>query len=144
MVNSKVSYESLRQDSRGSLDYNSLTHNEHDRKHQRRRYISLYHISILNACLLLVVISLLTWNIARTWRNEPPEHNQERFIERTYGSNENYMSLDHETDYLWETPAIKRAGVIALSRDDKGGITEIGAITMLVFRLCPSLLLLRE
>jgi hypothetical protein len=142
MENSKVSYESLLQESRGSLDYNSSTHNEDNCKHPRRRYISLYHISILNACLLLVVISLLTWNIARNWSHEP-EH-KEHFIERTYGSNENYMSLDHETDYLWETPAIRRAGVIALSRNDKGGVTEIGAITMLVFRLCPSLLPLRE
>lgn len=43
------------------------------------------------------------------------------------------MSLDHQYDFLWESPAIQKAEVIALSRDDEGNVIQIGAISMLVY-----------
>jgi hypothetical protein len=54
-------------------------------------------------------------------------------IQSTYGSNFDYMSLDHKFDYLWDDELVGNNGVIRLPSDmNSNSQQERGAIGMFV------------
>ena len=54
-------------------------------------------------------------------------------IQSTYGSNFDYMSLDHKFDYLWDDELVGNNGVIRLSSEmESNSQNERGAIGMFV------------
>jgi hypothetical protein len=129
MEPSKKLYETIPQTSspRASLEtMNNVIDYEISRPNNDSRH--LLRISIANACLLVLLILLLAWHIASNTFSRRDD--QDIAFLRSYGSNEQYMSLDHAYDFLWDTPAEQEAGVISVKFDENGEVKEFGAITM--------------
>lgn len=82
-------------------------------------------LPILNLILLLLQICLLSWHSAIHAPSKTVET-----VNAIYGSDQTYMTLDHNYDFLWDDRAIKKAGVIFLQTDGQGKEKEYAAITM--------------
>ena len=91
-----------------------------------------WHLSIANLVLLVLQVVLLTVHIGGQWLPLKPN-----LIQSSYGFNSNYMTLDHGYDWLWQDPAIEKAGSIVLKRDEEGEVIEYGVISM--YEIVPSL-----
>ena len=87
----------------------------------------LWRMSAANLFLLILQIGLLTIYLSREWQSTG-----DNYIQGTYGFDTNYMTLSFNYDWLWDKPAIQKAGAIALSIDEDGSVAEYGAISMYI------------
>ena len=86
----------------------------------------LQRLAIANIFLLFLVLGLLSWLLfAQVHGPSKP-----LLTKIQYGSNVEYMSLNHKYDYLWNEQAVEKAGAVVLSIDSDGNPSEYGAISM--------------
>ena len=98
--------------------------------HSQQQFARLYRLSAVNVVVLLLQVLLLMWHVIHVTETPSEEHHTESFVQRAYGSNEKYMTLDHDYDFLWQDLPSQKAGVIGVSKDVHGEVQKIGAISM--------------
>ncbi|GAB7355479.1 hypothetical protein MBLNU459_g5976t1 [Dothideomycetes sp. NU459] len=85
-----------------------------------------HRLTYLNLALLLVQIVLVGWYLSQVITRKHAT------VEKEYGRDYDYMSLDHKYDHLWEQDAAANEAGIIILKDHGGryGEVEHGAISM--------------
>ena len=117
-LSTNMEYKAL---SRSSLDEISPNISERE----ARSFSRLHWVLKVNLLLLSLQICLLGWHLIQNLHLD-----QTRSIATRYGNDQNFMTLDHSFDFLWEDEATKKAGAIVITADKQGQVKEYGVISM--------------